>query len=90
LNTQPIYVKAMKLRGRIDVGSIENEVKAGNILILKITPLVAEGTDQAREVIKELEEIIENTGGDIARLGEERIVLTPKGIRIWRGHDREH
>ena len=24
-------------------------------------------------------------GGDIARLGEERIVITPPGVRIWRG-----
>jgi hypothetical protein len=89
LDTQPTYVKAIKLKSRMDIRDIENEIRAGNILILKITPLVTEGTDQIREVIKELEEIIEKTGGDIARLGEERIVLTPKGVRIWRGHDRE-
>jgi len=23
-------------------------------------------------------------GGDMARLGEDRIVLTPPGVRIWR------
>ena len=89
MDTQPTYVKAIRLKSRMDIGDIENEIRAGNILILKITPLVTEGTDQIREVIKELEEIIEKTGGDIARLGEERIVLTPKGVRIWRGHDRE-
>jgi len=89
LNTQPIYVKAMKLKSRTDIGSIESEIRAGNILILKITPLVTEGTDQVREVIEELEEIIEKADGDIARLGEERIVLTPKGVKIWRGHDPE-
>ena len=88
MSTQPRYVKAMRLRGRIDIGRIENEIKAGNILILKMTPIVTEGTDQFREVVKELEEIIEKTGGDIARLGEERIVLTPKGIKIWRGHEQ--
>jgi len=85
LSTQRRYVKAMKLRGYTDIESIENEIRAGNILILKITPLAVEDADRLREAIMELRKIIGRAEGDIARLGDERIVLTPKGIRIWRG-----
>lgn len=89
MNAQHTYVKALKLRGYTDIETIEGEIATGNIVILKITPLVVEDAYQVREVIRELQEIVERIGGDIARLGEERIVLTPKAIKIWRGHKPE-
>jgi len=85
LNTQQTYVKALKLKGYTDIETIEGEIATGNVVILKISPLVAEDAYQVREVIRELREIVERREGDIARLGDERIVLTPKGIKIWRG-----
>jgi SepF-like predicted cell division protein (DUF552 family) len=36
-------------------------------------------------VVEDLYEFSVSAGGDIARLGEERIVITPPGIKIWRG-----
>ena len=85
MNAQQRYVKAMTLKDDMDIAVIDSEIQAGNILILKITPLVVEDAPQIKEAIKEIKEIIEKREGDIARLGEERIVLTPKGVRIWRG-----
>jgi SepF-like predicted cell division protein (DUF552 family) len=77
-------VKAITLRNDIDIATIDSEILSRNILILKITPIIVEDANRAREIIREIKEIIEKRGGDIARLGEERIVLTPKGTRIWR------
>jgi SepF-like predicted cell division protein (DUF552 family) len=77
-------VKAITLKDDMDIAAIDSEIQAGNILILKITPLVFEDAAQIKEAIREIKEIIEKREGDIARLGEERIVLTPKGIMIWR------
>ena len=85
MNAQQRYVKAITLKDDMDIAAIDSEIQAGNILILKITPLVFEDAAQIKEAIREIKEIIEKREGDIARLGEERIVLTPKGIRIWRG-----
>ena len=85
MNAQQRYVKTITLKDDMDIAAIDSEIQAGNILILKITPLVFEDAAQIKEAIREIKEIIEKREGDIARLGEERIVLTPKGIMIWRG-----
>jgi SepF-like predicted cell division protein (DUF552 family) len=78
------YLKAMPLRDLADLDSVKNEVKAGNILILRITPLANKSIDDVKRAVNELCEFVESIGGDIARLGEERVVICPAGIRIWR------
>ena len=40
--------------------------------------------DDVKEAVSELVEFTKSVGGDIARLGEERVVITPAPIRIWR------
>jgi SepF-like predicted cell division protein (DUF552 family) len=78
------YLKAMPLRDLSDLDSIKNEVKNGNILILRITPLASKSIEDVKRAVNELYEFAEATGGDIARLGEERVVICPPNIRIWR------
>ena len=78
------YLKAMPLRDLADLESIKNEVKNGNILILRITPLASKSIEDVKRAVNELYEFAEATGGDIARLGEERVVICPPNIRIWR------
>jgi SepF-like predicted cell division protein (DUF552 family) len=78
------YLKAMPLRSLSDLESIKAEVAGGNILILRITPLANKSIEEVKKAVSELYEFVESLGGDIARLGEERIVICPKKIRIWR------
>jgi SepF-like predicted cell division protein (DUF552 family) len=78
------YLKAMPLRDLSDLEAIKNEVKGGNILILRITPLANKSTEDVKRAVNELYEFAESVGGDIARLGEERVVICPQNIRIWR------
>ncbi len=78
------YLKAMPLRALSDLDSIKNEVKNGNIIILRVTPLASKSIEDVKSAVNELYEFAESVGGDIARLGEERVVLCPKSIRIWR------
>jgi SepF-like predicted cell division protein (DUF552 family) len=78
------YLKAMPLRELSDLDNIKNEVQNGNILILRITPLASKSIDDVKAAVNELYAFTESIGGDIARLGEERIVICPKNIRIWR------
>jgi len=72
------------LRSLEDVDEIKREVKSGNILILKVTPLAKKSLDDVKRAVVELHEFTQQIGGDIARLGEERVVITPPSIRIWR------
>ena len=78
------YLKAMPLRELSDLENIKNEVKNGNIIILRVTPLATKSIDDVKNAVNELYQFSESIGGDIARLGEERVVLCPKAIRIWR------
>ena len=78
------YLKAMPLRELVDLESVKNEVKSGNILILRITPLANKSIDDVKRAVNELTEFAESTGGDIARLGEERVVVCPPNVKIWR------
>ncbi len=78
------YLKAMPLRELSDIENIKNEVKNGNIIILRVTPLASKSIEDVKSAVNALYEFAESTGGDIARLGEERVVLCPKSIRIWR------
>ena len=78
------YLKAMPLRDLSDLETVKNEVKNGNILILRITPLAGKSIEDVKRAVNELYEFAESVGGDIARLGEERVVICPPNIRIWR------
>ncbi len=79
-----MYVKALPLQELDDVESIKMETRTGNILIIRITPLARKSVDETKLAITELTDHVKSIGGDIARLGEERIVITPPGVRIWR------
>jgi SepF-like predicted cell division protein (DUF552 family) len=78
------YLKAMPLKELTDVDNVKNEVNKGNIIILRVTPLANKSIDEVKNAVNQLYEFTEFTGGDIARLGEERVVICPKNIRIWR------
>jgi len=79
-----IYVKAIALRHLSDVEKIRKEMKNGNILIVKITPLAKKSINEVKEAVLQLKNYVNKEGGDIARLGEERIIITPPKIKIWR------
>lgn len=78
------YLKAMPLRELADLEPVENDVRNGNIIILRITPLASKNIDDVKKAVDELYTFAASIHGDIARLGEERIVITPEKIRIWR------
>jgi len=79
-----LYVKALPLHSLSDIEKIKSEVKLGNVLIVRITPLAKKSVEETKHAINELCDFVKDEGGDIARLGEERIVVTPPSIKIWR------
>jgi SepF-like predicted cell division protein (DUF552 family) len=81
---EKVYLKALPLRALTDIDMIKEEVKSGNILILKVSPLARKSIDDVKQAVSDLIEFTQHVGGDIARLGEERVVITPSFIKIWR------
>jgi len=80
----PTYLKAITIRDPSDIHSIKEDIKKGMILILRVTPLAHKDVDKLRKVVEELYTIAKNSNADIARLGEERIIVTPPGVKIWK------
>lgn len=79
-----VYLRALQLRTLDDVETVKEEVRSGNILILRITPLAQKSVKEVKRAVDELCEFTESVGGDIARLGAERVVVTPSSVQIWR------
>ena len=80
----PTYLKAITIRDPSDIHTIKEDIKKGMILILRVTPLAQKDVDKLRKVVEELYTIAKNADADIARLGEERIIVTPPGVKIWK------
>lgn len=72
------------MRDLSDLDEIKKEVKSGNIVIIRVNTLARKSIEDVKRAVNELCEFAESIGGDIARLGEERVVLTPSTVRIWR------
>ena len=81
----PIYLKTVTLRDISNIPDIKDDIKKHMILILRVTPLAQKDVEELRKSIEELYSFVQSLGGDIARLGEERVVITPPGVKIWRG-----
>ena len=80
----PTYLKAITIRDPSDIHTIKEDIKKDMILILRVTPLAQKDVDKLRKVVEELYTIAKNSNADIARLGEERIIVAPASIKIWK------
>jgi hypothetical protein len=54
------------------------------VLILRVTPLAQKDVKKLRKMVEELYVIARDSNADIARLGEERIIVTPPNVKIWK------
>ena len=80
----PTYLKAITIRDSSDIHSITEDIKKGMILILRVTPLAQKDVEQLRKLVEELYSVAKASDAEIARLGEERIIVTPSGVKIWK------
>ncbi|MFQ6025144.1 MAG: cell division protein SepF [Nitrosopumilaceae archaeon] len=80
----PTYLKAITIRDASDVHGIKEDIRRNMILVLRVTPLAQKNVTQLRKVVEELYTYAKGSGADIARLGEERIIVTPPSVKIWR------
>lgn len=80
-----VLLKALALRNVEDIQKIQEDVTNNTIVILKVTPLAQKSLEELKSSVEQLYEFATSVGGDIARLGDERVVITPPGVKIWRG-----
>ena len=80
----PTYLKAITLRDYSDIHTVKEDIKKGMILVLRVTPLAQKNVEELRKTVEEVYNIAKNNDAEIARLGEEIIIVTPSGVKIWK------
>ena len=89
-------IKAIPLKDIYDVSKIKEELSAGNVLIVNITPFIGrEGREsqnfsKMRKITSDLANYALSIDGDVARIGNERLVLAPSSFRIKGSGLRKH
>ncbi len=75
------YVKPVALHDESDVGLIEAELQRKNIILLNIAEL-SKRPNTLKGIIDKLKEYSTKTNGDIARLDDTKILMTPAKVKI--------
>jgi SepF-like predicted cell division protein (DUF552 family) len=66
-----------------DLSELTQPVYDGNTLILDYAN-IANDTDTLKRITSELKAVCRDTGGDVAAIGHDLIVVTPRGVKIDR------
>lgn len=83
-SASPTYLKAITIHDFSDIEMIKKDIKDSMILIIRVGPMAQKDVGQLRKLVEELYTITKTEGADIARLGDERIIVTPTNVQIWK------
>ena len=75
------YVKPISLTSDSDVKLVEEELKQKNIILLNLTPIVRNPA-KLKSAVNELRMFTNSINGDMARIDEDKILLTPNNVKI--------
>jgi SepF-like predicted cell division protein (DUF552 family) len=82
------YVVSYPLVREDDVKRVKEDLRNNFIVVLRVTPLLEKSREAVFKAINQIYEYAVSIGGDIARLGEDRVIVTPPGVKIWREFSR--
>ena len=77
-----MWIRPMSLEDLADVETVLAEVKKGNIVLLNIQPLYKRNTIKLRQAVSELKGTVHDINGDIARVTEHKVLVTPSGVKV--------
>jgi hypothetical protein len=75
------YIKPVALESDADTKLIEEELKNRNIILLNVTPM-SKRTATLKQVVNNLKRFTTKIDGDIARIDNDKILLTPSRVKI--------
>ncbi len=75
------YVKPVALESEADIKIIEDELRQRNIILLNMSPM-ARNAAKLKMIVADLKEYVNKVNGDIARIDNDKILLTPSKIKI--------
>ena len=74
-----------KLENYASTDKIIQNIKKGNIVLVKIKDLKENNLDELKQCISKLRTAAASFGGDIAGVGDEFVIVTPSKAAIHRG-----
>ena len=75
------YIKPIALQQQTDVDLIKKELASHNIILLNISEM-SKRPNTLKGIIDELKVYSDRQGGDIARIDEDKVLITPAKIKI--------
>ncbi|MBI3587798.1 cell division protein SepF [Candidatus Micrarchaeota archaeon] len=75
------YVKPLSLENDGDIAIVEGELKAKNVVLLNIAP-IARNPARLQEAMGRLRSTASALDGDIARISEDKVIITPAMMKI--------
>ena len=81
------YVKPVALESEADVQVIMEELKNKNIILLNVSPM-AKQTNKLKHIVDNIRAFITKINGDIARIDNDKILLTPSKVKIVKSRKR--
>src|SRR3990170_127535 len=82
---QKIDVRIETLKDFTDTDRIQQLVREGNVVFLKIKDLKDKNVSELKRAVDRLKKTCAAMNGDIAGVEEEFLILTPQFARIYRG-----
>ena len=82
LEVEPIFVKSVELKDPVEVQEVSEEVRRGNIVVVDIEEILRQDPGELRRAVEQLKEIARKLGGDIGKLTDSKVIITPKFIKI--------
>lgn len=83
------FVKPISLQTEEDKTLVIEEAKKGNIILLNISDLSKRNAIKLKELVNGIKEGIDAIDGDIARITQDRIIVTPSKVKIIKRKDAQ-
>jgi SepF-like predicted cell division protein (DUF552 family) len=84
LPPKTVYLKTLKLNSLEELDKVKSELESGNAVIIRLTPLFDKDLDDVKRAVRNLKNFTNKINGDVASLGEDRVIVTPSNVKIWR------
>ena len=81
------YVKPIALETENDIHVIMEELKAKNIVLLNVGPM-SKQPNKLKQTIDNIKMFVTKINGDIARIDNDKILLTPSKVKIVKNKKR--
>jgi hypothetical protein len=80
-----VNVKIENLRGYSDTDRVQQLMREGNVVFLKIKELRGKDINELKRAVDKLRKTCTAMNGDIVGVDEDFLIITPKSVTIYRG-----